>query len=149
MHYQLRQFDAFSGMNSLEQTAIINLIQKHGDQSPKSTIRAAIGYAMKQQPSFGGFILSFWHDRDPIAAVVVNRTGMEAFNPQHLLVYAVLHQDYQDQEQLLTDLLNRAIQQAKGDIALHLRPNHPALPFFKKLGFEEQFVELRRTKASA
>lgn len=143
MPYRVQLYDAFSGIMPPERTAVIRFLKQYSESVNGEQISEALDYALKNKPSFGGFIFTAWNDDDLISCVVANKTGMGAYTPSYLLVYAVLHPDYQEQESILHDLVNRSIRHAKGEIALHLPPGSPGIDLFKKMGFQEQYIELR------
>ena len=153
MSLRVHLYDAFSGINSGDKSALIKFLHKNSEERNVSTIRDAIDYALKNKPSFGGFIFSAWDAGRPIAVVLVNETGMSGFAPSYQLVYAHLDETYPDASSVLKNLIQRTMRHVKGEIGLHLKPDSPALPIFRSLGFQEQYLELRfnkqRTAASA
>jgi len=148
MSYRVQLYDAFSGIMPPERNAIIRLIKQYSESANGEQISEALDYALKNKPSFGGFIFTAWNNDDLISCVVVNKTGMEAYNPSYVLVYAVLHPDYHQEESILEGLVRRSIQHAKGEFALHLPPDSPGIDLFKKMGFQERYVELRLSQVN-
>ena len=73
---------------------------------------------------------------------------MQGFKSENLLVLAALHEDFKSQTLLLEELINKAVDYADGDIAIYAKPNHPALMMAKRMGFKEQYVELKFQKAA-
>lgn len=123
--------------------ALINFLRKHNtDQDPNSIIDA-VDYALKNKPSFGGFIFTCWENSRILAAALVNKTGMSGNQPGNQMVYANLSHEHSAETEILEELIRKSIRHAKGEIGLHLKPDHPALPIFRSLGFQEQYVELR------
>lgn len=143
MSRRVQRYDAFSGIGPAEKAAIVKFLFQHSEDKDSNTIREAMDYALKNKPSFGGFIFTCWEASRPIAVVLVNNTGMSGFSPQYLLVYACLDPDLHEEPQILCELVRQAVRHCHGDIALHLRPDSPALPVFQSLGFREQYLELR------
>ena len=43
-------------------------------------------------------------------------------------------------------IMQKAIEIADGDIALHVEPNNPAKFLYEKLGFENKYLEMRLKK---
>ena len=60
-------------------------LQQYGD--PKNQIERAIDYSTKEFTSFGGFTMVMKEDDKIRAAVVINRTGMDGYIPENILVY--------------------------------------------------------------
>jgi ribosomal-protein-alanine N-acetyltransferase len=148
MSHETTLYDAFTGMNTAEKSAVIHFLCEYTEDAEKQSVREAVEYAIKHKPSFGGFILTVHQCRQIIAAVVVNRTGMEGYNPHNLFVYVTVHKDFRHDEAMMQYLLKRAIDHADGDIALHVPPGHPALKLYRKMGFKSQLLELRLHKSA-
>ncbi|HKK76610.1 MAG TPA: hypothetical protein VJ953_16155 [Saprospiraceae bacterium] len=142
-------YDAFTGMNSGEKMALVNFLRKHNPDQDSSIILDSIDYALKNKPSFGGFVFTCWENSRIVAAVLVNKTGMSGSQAPYQMVYANLCLQLQEEHTILEELIRKAIRHAKGEIGLHLKPDHPALPIFRALGFEEQYVELRFSSPQA
>lgn len=146
MPYQLKIYDAFSGINPVEKNRVIRFLNEFEGENKRENIEEAVEYAVKMKPSFGGFVLTAEQDGQIIGAIVANRTGMGSYNPNHILVFVTLHRDFQEDEALTQYLMHKVVQHAKGDIAMHVKPDNPALQLYKKIGFEAQYLELRLSK---
>ena len=118
-------------------------LQEYGD--PKSDIEKAIKYALKETPSFGGFVLVSYLDNIIVGAVVINQTGMKDYIPENILVYIAIHQNYRGKG-LGKKMVKRAIEIADGNIALHVEPDNPAKKLYEKLGFSSKYLEMRFNK---
>ncbi len=143
MSYETTLYDAFTGMSPVEKSAVVHFLCEHTERTDRQQVREAIEYALKNKPSFGGFVLTVRQDRTIIAAVVVNRTGMEGYNAKNLFVYVTFHKDYRKDEKTIHTVMKSAIKHADGEIALHIEHDNPALQLYKELGFKEQYLELR------
>lgn len=118
-------------------------LEEYGD--PKSDIEKAINYALKEIPSFGGFILvSYIHDI-LVGAVVINKTGMKDYIPENILVYIAIYPD-QRGKGLGEKMVEETIKIADGNIALHVEPDNPAKKLYEKLGFNNKYLEMRFNK---
>jgi ribosomal-protein-alanine N-acetyltransferase len=146
MQFQTTLYNAFSGMTAPEKSAVVRFLQAHTENANKKSIEEAVEYALKNKPSFGGFVLTAQVNRQIIATIVANQTGMAAYSPGHLFVYVTVDQRYLKKEQLLQDFFHKAIDYANGDIAMHVKPDNPALQLFHKLGFSAEYLELRLHK---
>ena len=149
MTQQTTLYNSFTDMGLSEKQTLTSFISTHVAGASPAAVQEAIDYALKRKPSFGGFILITREGRQILGAIVVNRTGMEGFGPNSLLVFVANDGRHPDQEKVLTHLISKAIDHANGDIALHLEPDHPALAIYKKLGFRAQYLELRFQKPPA
>ena len=78
-------------------------------------------------------------------AVVINATGMEDYIPENILVYIATHKDYRGMG-IGKNLLQTAIDQTSGSIALHVEADNPALQLYEKVGFVNKYLEMRLIK---
>ncbi|MEM6963924.1 MAG: GNAT family N-acetyltransferase [Bacteroidota bacterium] len=140
-------YDAFSKMSPYDRHRLTKfLFDNQGDcKIEKKDITSAIEYAMKDRPSFGGYVVTAEDDNDNIiAATVVNKTGMAGYGPESILVYFATQQntDYE----VNRNLLDQTIKVAKGDIAFLVTPDNPWKAIFRKLGFESKLLEMKYSK---
>lgn len=147
INYELLTPGVTVGVN--QRLLIAGFLHNHLDQfgDAKEDILKAIDYALDDTVRPGGFVLTA---NDPvkneiIGAVVVNRTGMEGYIPENILVYIATHKDYRGQG-IGKKLMGKAIEVADGSIALHVEPENPALHLYKKLGFTSKYLEMRLHK---
>ena len=148
MNRRITLYDAFTGMNAGEKGALVHFLRKQNPDQTPAAILDAVDYALKNKPSFGGFIFTCWENANIIAAVLVNNTGMSGNEPRHQIAYADFCPKHSQSKFALKELSQKAIRHARGEIGLHLKPGHPALPIFRAIGFQEQYVELRFSQAS-
>lgn len=131
----------------IEKENIINFLfenlQEYGD--PASDIEKAIKYALKETPSFGGFVLVSYLDDFIVGAVVVNQTGMVDYIPENILVYIAIHHAHRGKG-IGKKLVQEAIEVSEGNIALHVEPDNPAIHLYEKLGFDNKYLEMRYNK---
>ncbi|WKN30678.1 GNAT family N-acetyltransferase [Porifericola rhodea] len=108
-------------------------------------IKKCLDYALSNYPHQGGFVLLAKENDQIVGAVVMCQTGMEGYVPENLLVYIAVHREYRGKG-LGKQLMQRAIDMAKGNIALHVEPNNPAKFLYEKLGFSNKYLEMRLQK---
>ncbi|WP_224996137.1 GNAT family N-acetyltransferase [Cesiribacter sp. SM1] len=128
----------------LQKNEIANFLAEHLDEfgDSKHDIMKCLDYALSSYGHQGGFVLLATED-DAIAGVVVmNKTGMESYIPENILVYIAVHKEHRGKG-LGKALMQRAIATAKGSIALHVEPNNPAKKLYEKLGFTNKYLEMR------
>lgn len=133
--------DSSSGAHSaLTKETIANFLFTHLDQygDKKEDILRCIDYVFNR----GGFILVAADDQDIKGVVIINETGMSGYIPENILVYIAVHQD-QRGKGLGRALMERAIQRARGHVALHVEPDNPARFLYEKLGFTSKYLEMR------
>lgn len=140
-------FDAFNRITTLQINQVTNFLYHHlgeyGDS--EKAIRKAIQYAAKERAGLGGLIFVMKDQNTIVGAVVINKTGMEDYIPENILVYIATHKDYRGRG-LGKKLMTYAINNCNGDIALHVEPNNPAIKLYEKLGFTTPYLEMRLKK---
>ncbi len=131
-------------LTTLEKLTIVNFLYEHlgeyGDT--RENIENAVDYTLDSNPKAGGFILQMIEDSNLVGLVVINRTGMQGYVPENLLVYLAVHKDFRDKG-LAEKMMKRILQITNGDIALHIANNNPEIDLFQKLGFEKSYLEMR------
>lgn len=143
--YTLIRTDKNEAAFSREQIA--EFLYQHLDQygDDKSAILKCIAYAYGDGPGQDGFI-QIAHEGDEILGVVIiNRTNMEEFIPENILVYIAVHQKTRGQG-VGKQLMEKVINATEGDIALHVEPDNPAKFLYEKFGFTNKYLEMRLQK---
>lgn len=129
-----------------EVESVIDFLFEHLDQfgDPRADIAKCAAYALSTEPGFGGFMVRAWDaEAGRVAgAVIVNETGMKGYIPENLLVYIAVHSGYRGKG-LGKGLMQKAMERAEGDIALHVEPDNPARYLYEKLGFTNKYLEMR------
>ncbi len=118
-------------------------LQEFGD--PKGDIEKSMSYALEEIPSFGGFILVSHIENEISGVVIVNQTGMKDYIPENILVYIATHKSHRGKG-IGKELMLKAIDTAKGNIALHVEPENPARFLYEKVGFNSKYIEMRYKK---
>lgn len=130
-----------------DKKAITDFLFEHLDQfgDKWEDIHKAIDFSVKDIESFGGFTLKLENEQEIIGAVVVNETGMSGYIPENILVYIAIHRDHRGKG-VGKMLMKEAIEQCKGNIALHVEPDNPARHLYKNLGFSNKYLEMRLSR---
>lgn len=130
-----------------EKETILNFLFKNLEQygDPKQDIEKCMNYALNETPSFGGFIVTASLDNDIAGAVIVNQTGMKDYIPENILVYIATDAN-QRGKGIGKALMQHAMDNAQGNIALHVEPDNPAIKLYEKLGFTNKYLEMRLNK---
>ncbi len=144
---QTKVFNTINKPNRTEKENLIdflfNNLQEYGD--PKADIEKAINYALKETESFGGFALVSYFEDEISGAVIVNQTGMKDYIPENILVYIATHKN-QRGKGIGKMLMQKSIEIAEGNIALHVEPDNPARFLYEKVGFSSKYIEMRLIK---
>ncbi|WP_417428442.1 GNAT family N-acetyltransferase [Halpernia sp.] len=130
-----------------EKEAVVNFLfkslEEYGD--PKEDILKCMNYALKETESFGGFICVAFLEEKIVGAAIINKTGMKDYIPENILVYIATDSEKRGQG-IGRQLMEKAIETAEGNIALHVEPNNPAKKLYEKLGFTNKYLEMRLVK---
>jgi GNAT superfamily N-acetyltransferase len=140
-------FNSVNKPDIVEKADIINFLfhnlEQYGD--PKQDIEKSVHYALKETPSFGGFILVSYEGNEISGAVIINETGMKDYIPENILVYIATHKNMRGKG-IGKHLMKQAIELTKGNIALHVEPDNPARFLYQKVGFTSKYIEMRLIK---
>lgn len=122
--------------------SIVEFLFKNLDQfgDKKEYILKAIQYAM--DPARGGFVLLGIETDEIVGAVVINKTGMDGYIPSNILVYIAVRND-QRGKGVGKKLMQEAMANTSGGVALHVEPDNPAKKLYERLGFTNKYLEMR------
>lgn len=140
-------YDEANKPSSEEKSLIIDFLHEHLEQfgDSKQDIGKAIDFSVKNYDSFGGFVLTAKQNNEMVGAVVVNRTGMDGYIPENILVYIATHRDVRGKG-IGKQLMKQSIEHAQGNVALHVEADNPAKFLYEKLGFVNKYLEMRLIK---
>ena len=79
------------------------------------------------------------------AAVVVNKTGMDGYIPENILVYIASDKNHRGKG-IGKTLIKNTNKHIEGYIALHVDANNPAKKLYEKFGFTTPYLEMRLKK---
>ncbi len=144
---EIKLFDAVNKPTEIEKEEIVDFLHTHLEEygDSKKDIKKAIDYAVKEFSSFGGFIVLAIEQGEILGGVVINKTGMGGYIPENILVYIATHGGHRGKG-LGKTLMEKTIDFAKGDIALHVEHNNPARFLYEKYGFTNPYLEMRLKK---
>ena len=136
--------DRNSSLSDDEQEKIVDFLFEHlgkfGD--PRSAIRKAIDYAREKDKGSGGLLIVSKEKEEITGVVVINFTGMQEYIPENILVYIATHKDHRGKG-IGKELMEAAKDSVKGDIALHVEADNPAVKLYEKVGFTKPYLEMR------
>lgn len=140
----------YNGVHTLtlsEKAAIAAFLHKHLESytDPEPDIRKAIDYALEVNGKLGGMVIVLTNGDTIIGAAVVNKTGMDGYIPENILVYIATHAHFRGQG-LGKRLMETTIEYTNGAIALHVEPDNPARFLYQKYGFSSKYLEMRLQK---
>ena len=112
-------YDAYTGIGVPKKKALIGFLRQYSDVTwiQPEGIQKAVEYAVKEIPSFGGFIVTVEEDHQILAALIINKTGMQSYLAEHIIVMNAIMPEYVNGP-IMNELLRKAYGVAKGDIAM-------------------------------
>ena len=130
-----------------EQKQIVRFLSAHLDQfgDAPGDINKAFNYAIMRQSSVGGFVITAKDDNTLVGAAIINKTGMEGYIPENILVYIATHNLHRGKG-VASALMREIVKLTRGNIALHVEHNNPAIQLYQKFGFTNKYLEMRLNK---
>jgi len=143
-------YDAFTGISPNVRHKLVKfLFNNQGERDiEKADITSSIEYAMKERPSFGGFILTAEREEQIVAAMIINKTGMTGYGPENILVYFGADESTENHQDVSRELLQKTIKMTHEDIAFLVTPDNPWKAIFRRLGFESKLMEMKYSNPS-
>lgn len=116
--FQQNLYDAYTGISFSEKNAIVRFLQKNLEASwvEETAILKAVEYATKEIPSFGGFVLTAEKNKEIVAALIVNKTGLSGILPEYVAVLQAT-KPIAKVKVIARKLEEKAITLSQGDIA--------------------------------
>lgn len=111
-------------------------LDQYGDKS--EDIHSCIAFARDK----GGKVIVASDSSEIIGATVINETGMSGYIPENILVYIAVNSKTRGKG-VGKKLMEKAIEETDGDIALHVEKSNPARFLYEKMGFKNPYLEMR------
>ncbi len=115
---------------------LFNHLEQYGDEF--EAIEKCLKYASEK----GGSVWLAFDASKIIGVSVFNKTGMQGYIPENILVYIAVHKS-QRGKGLGKRIIQTALEKIKGDVALHVEKDNPAKYLYEKLGFTNPYLEMR------
>lgn len=139
---EFQLFNTTDIVTTLEKNAIAGFLDKHlGEYNDtRENVLKAVEYALSKFPHQGGFLILSKEKEQIIGAAVVNKTNMEGYFPENILVYFAVHEERRGEGQG-TELIKRCIQFTKGDLMVRGKLSAENKKLLTNLGFENPYQE--------
>lgn len=109
---------------------IIAFLRKQ-TSSEKEHIQKAIEYAVKDRPSYGGFILRIKIAEKTVAVAILNQTGLAGIMPNYLVSYLEVQSQLENYAEVHQLLLKKSIELTNGELGLLTTKKQDNLPFIQ------------------
>ncbi len=131
----------------LDRTSLIHFI--HQSMSPwndsHGDISRGLDYAFSKDEGRGGFLVLATREKEMCGCLLMLSTGMGGYIPENLLLFVSVDPTLRGHG-LGTKIINRALQECKGAIKLHVEHENPAKRLYERLGFTSKYAEMRLSR---
>lgn len=143
----IKTFDAYSRLSIIDINRITNFLFEYTNEArdTKSAIRKSILYAAKEIPGLGGYVFVMEDNNNIIGATVVNKTGMNEYISENILVYLAVKTEFREKG-IAKALIKHTIKYCNGDISAHVNKDSHVAKLFEKQGFKPRNIEMRLVK---
>ncbi|MBJ6368310.1 GNAT family N-acetyltransferase [Snuella sedimenti] len=140
----IKTFDAYSKLSIIEINRLTNFLHEHSGEfrDSKRAIKKSLQYAIKDIAGLGGYVFTIENQSEILGAVVVNKTGMDEYIPENILVYIAVNKAYRGYG-IAKTLIDYTLKYCKGDITLYINKNNPVVGLFEEKGFKKRNIEMR------
>lgn len=146
---QVIKWDETNKPSNLKKEEIISFLYENLDQygDAKEDIDQCIQYVFNElnDHKTGGFIIEVQQDSEIMGISIINETGMSGYIPENILVYIATNRKHRGKG-IGKLIMKKVIEEAKGNIALHVEKDNPARYLYEKLGFTNKYLEMRLEK---
>lgn len=143
----IKIYNPFSKPSISTKKSIASFLFEHLGRSrdPLCQIEDVLDYALGAEGSPGGMVVLMEDETGVQAAAVVNKTGMKAYLTDHILMYVATRKSSRGKG-IGQQLLRETLQRIRGSVSLHVLPDNPAMNLYRKMGFQNPYVEMRISK---
>lgn len=146
---KILQVNNYNELNAIVSTdAFIDFLFVHlgqfGDE--KNAIKKCLDFAFELNGGLGGFaMVCLDENSEMIGALIMNKTGMSGYIPENILVYVAVHENTRGKG-IGRQIVEKAINQAEGNVKLHVEYENPAKRLYERIGFNTKYAEMRFIK---
>lgn len=110
----------------------------------KSAINKCLAYAFSKKEGKGGSVLVGYYNGKLAGAVIMNKTGMEGYIPENILVYVAMDKSLRGKG-LGRKMIEKALAISDGNVKLHVEHDNPAKRLYERIGFTNKYADMRFT----
>ena len=105
-------------------------------------VQSALDYGLVPGEGAGGFLMLAHEDEELLGALLMLRTGMSGYVPEHILLFVSVDPSTRGRG-VGGQLIGRSIAECDGDVKLHVEYDNPAKRLYERLGFTSKYAEMR------
>ena len=143
--HELHRFEDFPSWISPEQLAVFLHESLKPYDDPLPDVKQGITDALLPRNGEPGFVLIAEIDQQPVAALIMLRTGMKGYVPENLLLWVAVDQSVRGKG-VGSQIIRRSFELADGDVKLHVEYDNPAKRLYERLGMTSEYAEMRYHK---
>jgi ribosomal protein S18 acetylase RimI-like enzyme len=144
----IKLIENLAELNKISSTnEIVNFLFTHLGQygDSKKAIEKCLDYVFSTMEGSGGFLLNAYYANSLIGVLIMNKTGMNDYIPEYILVYIAVDSKYRGKG-FGKEIIKKALELTKGDVELHIEYNNPAKRLYERIGFENKYADMRYYK---
>lgn len=108
-------------------------------------IEGGLDYAFSDAEGLGGFVVLAHEEQEIVGALVMLSTGMSGYIPENILLFVAVSPEMRGRG-VGRRVIEWSIEQADGDVKLHVEHDNPAKRLYERIGFTQKYAEMRFNK---
>ena len=108
-------------------------------------IRRALDYAFSNAEGKGGFLMLAHYGQRIAGQLLMLKTGMGGYIPENILLFVTISPQIRGKG-IGGKLIKHSLNEADGNIKLHVEHDNPAQRLYERLGFTQDYAEMRYFK---
>ena len=144
----ITRFDSYTELEKkISADRLVDFLHTHLDQfgDEKTAIKKCLDFAFNVNGGLGGFVLTAELEGKIVGVLIMNKTGMEGYIPENILVYVAVDAGLRGKG-IGKSIVEMALEEAEGDVKLHVEYDNPAKHLYERLGFASKYAEMRWTR---
>ncbi len=108
-------------------------------------VNRALDYVFVEGKGQGGYLVTATRDQELLGALLMMRTGMGGYIPDNILLFVWVDPSLRGRG-IGRQIIDQAIEEAEGDVKLHVEVDNPAKRLYERVGFTNKYAEMRYKK---
>lgn len=144
MMLEVKKIENEKDFKNVTREEFVDFLYTHLDRfgDPKEDINKCLDYAFSEEKCEGGYALAAFYQNKLVGALIMNKTGMEGYIPEWILVYVAVNASYRGRG-FGRQIIEEAFKHSDGDMKLHVEYDNPAKRLYERIGFTTKYAEMR------